>query len=192
MNRSSSESSARNAVLDAAEQLFTARGYAAVTLKDIAKQLGIKQAALYYHVPGGKEDLFVEVMLRHLERRRQAFEQIIATGSPELEDCLMRVGMWLIVQTPLNASRIIQSDLPDLPLEKAQQLVDAMRRCSLEPMEVVFSRHRDRLNCDPGFIAGTFIATVEALSLVKKYGVKTEQQLIADAIALLLHGGLGK
>lgn len=102
----------------------------------------------------------------------------------------MRVGMWLIVQTPLNAGRIIQSDLPDLPLEKAQQLVEAMRGCSLEPMEVVFSCHRDRLNCDPGFIAGTFIASVEAISLVKQYGVKTDQQLIADLIALLLRGGL--
>ena len=91
MNQLSNESSSRATVLNAAEELFAARGYAAVTLKDIAKQLGIKQASLYYHVPGGKEDLFVEVMLRHLERRRQAFEHIIATGSTTLEDCLMKI-----------------------------------------------------------------------------------------------------
>jgi AcrR family transcriptional regulator len=190
MNQFSSESSARKTVLDAAEQLFAARGYAAVTLKDIAKQLDIKQASLYYHVPGGKEDLFVEVMLRHLERRRRAFEEIITTGSPALEDCLMRVGMWLICQPPLNASRMIQTDLPDLAPEKAQQLEEAMRRCSFAPMEAVFASHQDRLHGDPGFIAGTFLATIEALSVVKKYGVKTDQQLVADSIALLLHGAL--
>jgi AcrR family transcriptional regulator len=190
MNQSSGESSARNTVLDAAEQLFAARGYAAVTLKDIAEQLGIKQASLYYHVPGGKEDLFVEVMLRHLERRFQMLEQIIATGSPALEDCLIRVGMWLICQSPLNASRIIQTDLPDLAPENAMKLQETMRRCSFAPIEDVFTRHRDRLNADPGFIAGTFVAAVEALSVVKKYGVKTDQQLIADLIALLLHGAL--
>jgi AcrR family transcriptional regulator len=190
MNQFSNESPARKTVLDAAEQLFAARGYAAVTLKDIAKQLDIKQASLYYHVPGGKEDLFVEVMLRHLERRRRAFEEIIENGSPVLEDCLMRVGMWLICQPPLNAIRTIQTDLPDLAPETAQQLEEAMRRCSFAPMESVFASHQDRLHGDPGFIAGTFLAAIEALSVVKKYGVKTEQQLVADSIALLLHGAL--
>jgi AcrR family transcriptional regulator len=190
MKQSSSKSLAREAVLDAAEQLFATRGYAAVTLKDIAKQLDIKQASLYYHVPGGKEDLFVEVMLRHLERRRQNLVQIIATGSPGLEDCLMRVGMWLIFQPPLNAGRMIRTDLPDLDPEKANQLEAAMRRCAFAPMEAIFADHRDRLNGDPGFIAGTFMASIEALSVVKKYGVKTEQQLIADLIALLLQGAL--
>jgi AcrR family transcriptional regulator len=60
-----------------AQQLFAARGYTSVTLKDIADRLGIKQASLYYHFPGGKEDLFVEVMIHHLEQRRQGLEQII-------------------------------------------------------------------------------------------------------------------
>jgi AcrR family transcriptional regulator len=190
MNQFSSESSARKTVLDVAEQLFAARGYAAVTLKDIAKQLDIKQASLYYHVPGGKEDLFVEVMLRHLERRRRALEEMIGIGSPALEDCLMRVGMWLICQPPLNATRMIQTDLPDLAPEKAQQLEEAMGRCSFAPMEAVFVSHQDRLHGDPGLIAGTFLAAIEALSVVKKYGVKTDQQLVADSIALLLHGAL--
>jgi hypothetical protein len=57
-------------------------------------------------------------------------------------------------------------------------------------MESVFASHQDRLHGDPGFIAGTFLAAIEALSVVKKYGVKTDQQLVADSIALLLHGAL--
>ncbi|MBE9013989.1 hypothetical protein IQ250_27745, partial [Pseudanabaenaceae cyanobacterium LEGE 13415] len=125
-----------------------------------------------------------------LERRRQAFEQIISSGSSALEDCLMRVGMWLIFQPPINASRMIRTDLPDLAPEKASQLEAAMRRCTFAPMEAVFVRHTERLTGDPGFIAGTFLASIEALSLVKRYGVKTEQELIADLIALLLHGAL--
>jgi AcrR family transcriptional regulator len=189
MNQSFGKSS-RDTVLDAAEHLFAARGYASVTLKDIAKELGIKQASLYYHVPGGKEDLFVEVMIRHLERRRQEFERIITEGSPALEDCLMRVGLWLIAQPPLNASRMIQTDLPELAPEKACQLEEAMRRCAFAPMESALTDYQEQLHGDPGFIAGTFMAAVEALSIVKKYGIKTEQQLIADLIDLLLYGAL--
>jgi AcrR family transcriptional regulator len=45
-------------VLDVAEGLFIDRGYHAITLRDIADELGIKQASLYYHFPGGKEELF--------------------------------------------------------------------------------------------------------------------------------------
>jgi AcrR family transcriptional regulator len=190
MNQFSNESSSRATVLDAAEQLFAARGYAAVTLKDIAKQLGIKQASLYYHVPGGKEDLFVEVMLRHLERRRQAFEHIVTTSPTTLEDCLMRVGVWLIAQPPINAGRMLRSDLPDLAKEKASQIESAIRRCVFAPMETLIARYQDQLHGDPGFIGGTFLASIEALSLVKKYSVKTEEQLIADLISLLLHGAL--
>jgi AcrR family transcriptional regulator len=190
MGRSSSESSARETVLDAAEKLFSARGYAAVTLKDISEQLGIKQASLYYHVPGGKEDLFVEVMLRHLERRFQVLEQIIAAGSPGLEDCLMRVGMWLICQSPLNASRIIQTDLPDLSPDNAMKLQETMRRCSFAPIEDVFACHCDQLNSDPGFIAGTFVAAIEALSVVKKYGFRSDEQLVSNLVSLMLHGVL--
>ncbi|MCX7595084.1 MAG: TetR/AcrR family transcriptional regulator [Fischerella sp.] len=190
MSKSSNENSARERVLDVAEQLFASRGYAAVTLKDIAKQLGIKQASLYYHVPGGKEDLFVEVMLRHLERRRQGLEQIIAAGSLELEDCLTRVGVWLLSQPPLNASRIVSTDLPEIAPEKARQIERAMRHCFFTPMERFFARYQDRLRGDAGFIAGRFLSSVEALSLVKRYSPKTDEQLLAETIDLLLHGAL--
>jgi AcrR family transcriptional regulator len=68
MERESSES--RERVLQQAEHLFSERGYAAVTLRDIAAGLGIRQASLYHHVPGGKEQLYVEVTERNLRRIR--------------------------------------------------------------------------------------------------------------------------
>ena len=45
-------------VLDVAERLFMDRGYSAITLRDIADELGMKQASLYYHFPGGKGATF--------------------------------------------------------------------------------------------------------------------------------------
>ncbi len=49
---------ARERVLDAAERLFAERGYASVTLRDIAAEVGIRHTSLYHHVPGGKEAIF--------------------------------------------------------------------------------------------------------------------------------------
>ena len=51
-------------VLDVAEALFMDRGYNAITLRDIADELGIKQASLYSHFPGGTEQLFMSMSER--------------------------------------------------------------------------------------------------------------------------------
>jgi AcrR family transcriptional regulator len=59
------------AILDAAAEVFAARGFHGASTQDIADVLGIKQASLYYYFPS-KEMALEEVCLRgaegHLER----------------------------------------------------------------------------------------------------------------------------
>ena len=190
MSQKSNISSSRAAVLDAAEHLFASQGYGAVTLKDISKKLGIKQASLYYHFPGGKEDLFVEVMLRHLERRRETLEQIIATESKTLEGCLAKLAAWLWEQPPLNANRIIHTDLTEINPQKAIQIEQAIGRCVHAPVKKLFAQYQPQLRGDPGFIAGIFLCGVEPLPTVQKYGNKTKDEMIAELISLVLYGAL--
>lgn len=57
----------RQGILEVAENLFTERGYRAVSIRDIAKASGVTNAALYYHFPN-KEALFREVMELHAAR----------------------------------------------------------------------------------------------------------------------------
>ncbi len=192
MTNKANPSSSKQAVLDAAELFFAVRGYTAVTLKHIADKLGIKQASLYYHFPLGKEDLYVEVMLRHLEHRRISLERLMSRAEPTLESCLLEVGVWLIQQPPLNGGRMIISDLPELSSEKAAQLEAAIYRCAFAPIEALFIHYRhqlkDRFQNDPGFIGGTFLSSLESLYTVRKYGSKTDQELVIDLIELLLRG----
>lgn len=187
MSKQSDDASSREVVLNAAEELFALRGYATVTLKDIAKQLGIKQASLYYHVPGGKEDLFVEVMVRHLERHRQALEAVRLEAA-SLEECLFQMATWFLSQPPLNTSRMFLTDLPELTAEKADQLESAVYCCVFAPVEQALLSYQSQLQADAGLIAGIFISSVQALHLVQRYG-SSQQQLIAGVIAVLLHGG---
>ncbi|MBD1930361.1 MULTISPECIES: TetR/AcrR family transcriptional regulator [Cyanophyceae] len=194
MVKKSNQSSSREVVLDTAEQLFMARGYTAVTLKHIADHLGMKQASLYYHFPQGKEELYVEVILRHLERRRVRLKQLLAEAPPELEGRLQQIGTWLIQQPPLNGSRMILTDLPELSPESSARLEVAMYHCIFAPLEALFVEHRDQLHpalqSDPGLIGGTFLSAIEALYTVKRYGSKTDEALVADLITLLLEGAL--
>jgi AcrR family transcriptional regulator len=190
------QNSSREAVLDAAEQLFAVRGYTAVTLKHIADKLGMKQASLYYHFPKGKEDLYVEVMLRHLERRRTVVEDLIDQADPTLESCLIRVGVWLIQQLPLHAGRLFVSDLPELSADRAAELEASIYRCVFAPIERIFIQHRHQLKAqfqaDLGFIGGTFLCSLESLYSFKKYGSKTDEELVSDLVDLLLLGALAE
>jgi AcrR family transcriptional regulator len=202
VDKKASQNSSRDNLLDAAEQLFAARGYTAVTLKHIADKLGIKQASLYYHFPLGKEDLYVEVMLRHLEHRLTAFARAIESAEPTLceraeptlADCLYAVGIWLIQQPPLNSERMMMSDLPELSPDKADLLGAAMGRCAFDPIVALFVRYRhqlkERFQSDLGLLAGTFIATLESLYTYRRYGSKTDEELVLDTIALILGGAL--
>ncbi len=60
----------RTRILDLAEQLLLARGYNAFSYQHIAKELGIKPAAIHYHYPG-KEDLGTAIIQRQRGRLRK-------------------------------------------------------------------------------------------------------------------------
>lgn len=194
MNKKANQTSSKDAVLDAAEQLFVSRGYTTVTLSHVANKLGIKQASLYYHFPLGKEDLYVEVMLRHLEHRLISLERLISRAKPTLESCLLEVGVWLIQQPPLNGGRMIMSDLPELSSDKAAQLEEAMYRCAFAPIEALFIQYRhqlkDQFQSNLGFIGGTFLSALESLYTFRKYGSQTDEELVNDLIELLLRGSV--
>jgi AcrR family transcriptional regulator len=69
----------RRDILRAAAALFIERGFKGVSMKDVADAVAVTPAALYYHFPGGKEELFAAT-IRHLleETMERAF---LALGS---------------------------------------------------------------------------------------------------------------
>jgi len=114
-------SDARERVLDVAERLFHERGYKAVTMRDIADRLDIRQASLYYHAPGGKEELYAMVLERSMERHRQGLEAALMEAGPDLSDQLQAAAKWLLSQPPIHLSRILTSDLPTLSTEEVRE-----------------------------------------------------------------------
>ena len=49
-------------ILTAAKDLFFAKGYRGVSMKEIADAVQVMPSALYYHFPKGKEDLFTKMI----------------------------------------------------------------------------------------------------------------------------------
>ena len=66
----------REAVMDAAVQLFAQYGYHAAPLRDIAKIAGIQAASIYYHYEN-KQALLIEIMTTYMQRLNVNLEQIL-------------------------------------------------------------------------------------------------------------------
>src|SRR5258708_39940507 len=52
----------RRQILTKAAELFLAKGYKGVSMKEIAEAVEVTSAALYYHFPEGKEALFTKMI----------------------------------------------------------------------------------------------------------------------------------
>jgi AcrR family transcriptional regulator len=75
--RTSDARSGRQRIVEAATELFSTRGYAATTTRDIADKVGIRQPSLYSHFKV-KADILVEVELQTFRPTLELFEELTA------------------------------------------------------------------------------------------------------------------
>lgn len=158
-------SDARERVLNVSERLFGQRGYDSVTLRDIATELGIRQASLYHHVPGGKEQLYVEVTERGLRRHLAGLEAAVAAGI-DLEAQLKAAARWLLSQSPVNIGRMVQSDFPAIGREHAERLIDVSFQCLILPVTraLMVAEARGEIQApQPILLAASFVNMIEGL-----------------------------
>lgn len=158
-------SAARERVLHQAEALFSERGYDSVTLRDIAEALGMRQASLYHHAPGGKEQLYVEVTERGLQRHRRGLVEALGTTG-DLRQQLRAAARWLLSQPPINLSRFVRSDLPAITQAHADRLFGAAYQALFAPVEGAVRVASDRGEIrrhDLSMIAGTFLTLIEGV-----------------------------
>ncbi|MCS7051222.1 MAG: TetR/AcrR family transcriptional regulator [Thermomicrobium sp.] len=184
-------SAARERVQAAAERLFAERGYKAVTLRDIAQELGIRQASLYYHFPGGKEELYVTVTERGLQAHREGLQQAIAEAGESLEAGLRAVLLWLATHPPVDLARMLLADFPAISAEHRKHLTDLAIECLVSPIEQLLHAARQRgegRDVDTRFAALAILSTAEAMHASARLGGKEASELIDTALPLLLSG----
>jgi TetR/AcrR family transcriptional repressor of lmrAB and yxaGH operons len=73
-------SSAREDMLAAAVELFRARGYAGVGVAELLEKSGAPRGSLYFHFPGGKEQIGAEAVRRVGEEVAQRFRDLRLSG----------------------------------------------------------------------------------------------------------------
>ena len=182
----------RARLLQVAEELFMTHGYAGVSLRDIAAQMGIKHTLLYYYMPGGKEQLFVEVIRSTMERHQAGMEHAINAADPDIKQQLQAVAHWLLAQQPLNLARMSTSDLAGLSVEHAEALPQLMFDALRSPLQAALEQAQAQGTVDvddPGLAAILFLALVQTIHIdPAPYIVEAKQSIVAQIIQLWLYG----
>jgi AcrR family transcriptional regulator len=186
------QSDARQRVLDMAEELFMTRGYSAVTLRDIADALALKQASLYYHFPAGKEQLFTAVANRTFDRHRQGMEQAIANAPAGLRSRLQAVAEWFESQPPLNLMGMLHADMPALSVEQRTLLGERAYHAMFTPLRTIFAAAQmagEIRQVHPDLLAGFFLTLMDSLHHADgRPGAPSRQTMVHEIVTLMLDG----
>lgn len=192
MNRIQAARDSTQRILDVAEDLFMDSGYNAVTLRDIAEALGIKQASLYYHFPGGKEQLFLAMTERMFERHRRGILTAVEQGGNELRAELRAVAAWFGSQRPLKLMRMLHADLTVLSQETREQLVQRAHAALLQPLRECFVKAQERGEIramHPDLLAGCFLWLMDGINYGEsRKGAPCREAMVEEIISLLLDG----
>ncbi|MDJ0837162.1 MAG: TetR/AcrR family transcriptional regulator [Acidobacteriota bacterium] len=184
---------ARERVLQAAEELFNEFGYTSVTVQDIARKLGIKAASLYYHAPGGKEELFVMVLERSLARHKQGVDDAIARAGTDLRDRCREIIGWFLSQGPLGFLRLLMSDLPGLEGDNATRLKQLAEDSLIQPLCRIFEEAAESGNirtAQPRLMASSLLSMVDGIWYAATIQGNADTEELASGYVDVLIDGL--
>jgi AcrR family transcriptional regulator len=95
------------AIIDAARQEFVERGFAAVSIRDIAQRAGMSMSALYHYYPG-KQDLLLAILDEGADAYFAACEQALAEADRddpgERLEALVAATVRFRVEHPVKSS----------------------------------------------------------------------------------------
>ncbi len=171
---------AKQRVLDAAEEMFMEHGYAAITLRDLAERLDIRQASLYYHFPKGKEQLYMEMSQRFFLRNRTAKGCVVLwPRGNDLRSHLLAIADWFAQHRPINVIGMMYADLPALSRERAQRLAQTAYEALFFPLRDAFveaQRRGEVRDINPEMLAGFYLALMDGITFSQTQPVSVGAQ----------------
>lgn len=114
----------REAILAAAERLFVERGYRGISMREIASEVGMTKAALYYHFRD-KEQLFVALLNNVLDELAALIERCRAENSSHRAQIEAIIRQVMLLPLERRASlRLASQELANLDAITRRQFVE--------------------------------------------------------------------
>ncbi|WP_210880094.1 TetR/AcrR family transcriptional regulator [Roseovarius autotrophicus] len=182
-------------ILEAATVLFAEHGYAAVSIRDLARAIHTTPAALYHHFPD--KDAIYAAALRHVFSDRAKALEAVVKGDDAPDVTLERLIVWLTQQFSDNPvlARLVQRELLAGDRDRLRLLTEDVMAAPFQ--EIKRLMHRLAPTKDAALSAATIIALVMGyvqLSPVLEVltGERNTKQRLRDFAAhtkdLVLHG----
>lgn len=99
MRRAEKLAKTRTAIMNTATKLFLENGFAGTSTRDIAKEIGITQPALYHHF-SDKEVLFLDVLTEHCAKVRQGINRVMRKDDIDPKERLWEITQVLLRNHP--------------------------------------------------------------------------------------------
>ncbi len=113
-------------MLRAAARCFNEKGYAGSSLKDVARILGLTDAALYYYVRN-KEELVYLCYVRAGDVGRESLDRAIAEGSDGLDTVTRYIRYHVEVMVGERGPIAIMSEIPSLKAAHREEILRVSR-----------------------------------------------------------------
>ena len=183
-------------VLDKAEELFLEKGYAQTKLRDLAASLNMKPASLYYHAPGGKEELWNRVIDRAMKRHKAELTRAAAQAGTDLRSQLRAMGDWLISQPPVNIVSLASANVNIAESEQFTVIAEQLYEGLMAPVASVVRQAIDRneiKKVEPDLVAGALVTSINGmLPLAKNSQLPTTLQVLVYQLIDIFMDGLNK
>jgi len=118
-------------LLKAAARCFNDKGYSGTSLKDVARHLGLTDAALYYYVRN-KEQLVYQCYLRAAELGREAILRARDEGESGFGQAFLYLRYHVEIMAGERGPVAIMSEIPSLNGAHRHEILALSRRHSLD------------------------------------------------------------
>jgi AcrR family transcriptional regulator len=132
----------RQAILDAALDLFADKGYFGTSLRDVAAAVGVRESALYNYFPG-KDALFEALLAAHRESKAELVEPLLEAPIKNGRALLLKLAysmlesfvepreqklFRILMSDGIRLAKVGRINLHDRMGHRRQRLNDLMRR----------------------------------------------------------------
>lgn len=196
MRRTKEEAAVTRAtLLKAALSVFSAKGYAATTLDDVAKAAKVTRGAIYWHFKS-KADLYNTLVQESSARGADVVQQAVSEGG-SLTEILRRifVRVCTVIEEDKEIRAVMELTLfktglyPELQAGRKKQIEDgnALLKGITEAMRQGIEQGRLRKDIDPADMARAFIAFENGaihlwLLSPKSFSLKASAESFADIL----------
>lgn len=182
----------RNAVLQAAAQLFNERGFHATSLDDIAARLKVTKPTLYYYVKS-KDEILLQCVGKGLAMMREGIDASRAAGGKAIDQLVACMQVYARVVTQDFGMCLIRIGDEQLPPESRKELRRLKSAIDQELRRLVTEGVAEGSiePCDPKMTA---FVIAGALSWISRWyqpgGTYTPEQVAQQCVATLCNGVL--